>query len=441
MSPRAGVPRAVRIASWSNVLATRTALVECDDAFLDGLGANGCRFIGRGAGRSYGDASYVTDGTTLSSHALVRIDGLDLERGRVVCDSGVQLGDLYARLEGTDWIVPVAGGTRWVTVGGAVASDIHGKNDVPDGSFGNHVESLELVIADGSRVECSETTRPDLFAATIGGMGLTGFIRRVTLRLRRVPSWYAHLRTAPFDDVGAMIRNFETSRAPYQVSWLDLTPPKWRGIHFEATEVPGPVEHGQPAGRPIEFDLPTVKLFAGPMVRLLNAVRYAKDVHVDRVTHLLNVLYPVDALKHWNRFYGASGFQEFQFDVPTEAAHTAMDEFIGGCRRNRLAPFFAVVKRFGDHRRKGLLSFPMPGYTLTSDFERHPANAAFFEAFTDRVMELGGRIYLAKDSAMPARQFERMYDHISEWREIVRRYDPGNRVTSDLATRLGMKPW
>jgi decaprenylphospho-beta-D-ribofuranose 2-oxidase len=183
------------------------------------------------------------------------------------------------------------------------------------------------------------------------------------------------------------------------------------------------------------------KLFSGPAVRLLNAVRYRKDVHVDHVTHVMNVLYPVDALKHWNRFYGSRGFQEYQFVVPPEHGAAAMDEFVEGCRRFKLAPFFAVIKRFGTHERQGTLSFPMPGYTLTSDFEANPANDAFFAWHTGRVREMGGRLYLAKDSAMTPAQFEGMYARIAEWREVVRRLDPGNRFTSDLAARLGIKPW
>jgi hypothetical protein len=219
---------------------------------------------------------------------------------------------------------------------------------------------------------------------------------------------------------------------------LDLTAPALRGIYYEASYVQG---RANGRSRPIEVNFPTIKLFNRRVVRVLNALRYAQQGHLDKTAHVMDFHYPVDALKHWNKLYGPKGFQEYQFVVPASVMSVAVTEFVAGCRKCSLVPLFAVIKKFGDMAREGLLSFPKAGFTMMADLEARPGNQGFFKSFTDRVLELEGRIYLAKDSSLVKGQFERMYDRIEQWRAITRRYDPLNKITSNLSARLGMKPW
>lgn len=433
--------KTVRIASWSNVLPTTTTLVECPDDQLAPVIASDRPFIPRGAGRSLGDASYVTDGWTVQSGRRRGVVAFDRQAGRLECKSGTQMAELLNVLEGSGWTLPVAGGTRWVTMGGATAADIHGKNHAACGSFGNHLEALWLITADGQELECSRDLDPELFAATVGGMGLTGFITRVRLRLQRASSSLVRVQTRPIDRMAQMVESFAASRRDFQVAWLDLLSPSPRGIYYEAAYVPDDGQRSAGPSRQIEWDVPTMKLFTQTTVRLLNAVRFARQDAQDYTTHVMNFQYPVDIFKHWNRFYGRRGFQEYQFVVPPEVAASAFTEFIEASRQADLRPFFAIVKQFGTAAPAGLLSFPQSGYTLMADFESRPENQAFFHAFTERVIGWGGKIYLAKDSYLTCAQFERMYSTIERWRAIARRADPHNRLQSDLSRRLEIKPW
>ena len=429
--------KAVRIASWSNVLPTRTHLADGSADLRNRLRVLDRPFIPRGAGRSLGDAAYVTDGVTFLSRSLQGIVEFDEREGTIVCEPGVQMVDLFNYLDRSAWTLPVGGGTRWVTIGGAVAADIHGKNDVRQGSFGNHVEALRLVTADAQEFECSKRTHPELFAATIGGMGLTGFITRIKLRLFRAPSNVVEERVEPFSTVEEMQERFART-SDFQVAWIDLTTSRWRGLYHAASYASGRIDD---CHNPIEFEFPAIRMFNRPFVRLLNAARYAHHANVTRTTHIMNIHYPVDLLKHWNKLYGPRGFHEYQFLVSEEVMPAALTRFIEESRRFSLSPFFVVVKRFGSMPREGLLSFPRAGFTLMADFENRRENQAFFRSFTEFLLEAGGRIYLAKDSSMTRQQFERMYDTVPVWRSIVKRFDPGNKIQSDLSIRLGMKPW
>jgi decaprenylphospho-beta-D-ribofuranose 2-oxidase len=176
-------------------------------------------------------------------------------------------------------------------------------------------------------------------------------------------------------------------------------------------------------------------------VKIVNALRFAIEKNTNKTTDYRNFHYPVDALKHWNRLYGSRGFQEYQFLVPADHIKTAYNEFVRSCKKFSLMPFFTIVKKFGTVPREGLLSFPKAGFTMMADFDTRPENQKLFTYFTELLLELEGRIYLAKDSYLTRDQFEKMEPNIEKWRDIVMRYDPQNHVKSDLSVRLGMKPW
>lgn len=428
----------VMVSSWSNVFHTKTKIVRYDKEFATSLAKLYSPFIPRGSGRSYGDAAYLTGGYTITSGDLRKIRKVYSEHGTIECESGVRMVDLYNHLDQTDWSFPVAGGTQWVSVGGAVASDIHGKNDTTHGSFGNNVESFMIMTAGGEVLECSKTVNSDLFAASIGGMGLTGIITSVKLKLQRTNQKAVRAQTKPFRGVAEMFECFDNIESDLQVAWLDLSHSlSQRGLYHYASYIDGSVDD---ISKPITIKLPRVKLFNSYSIRLLNAIRYTIQKNQNKVTHIRNFHYPVDALKHWNSFYGRKGFHEYQFVVDNENAQFAIREFIKNCMQLSLPPFFAVVKKFGDIQREGLLSFPKEGFTLMGDFENRPENQQFFNKFTDFILELGGRTYLAKDSYTTKEQFKKMYKNLDLWREITRKYDPGNKIMSDLSVRLDMKP-
>jgi decaprenylphospho-beta-D-ribofuranose 2-oxidase len=247
------------------------------------------------------------------------------------------------------------------------------------------------------------------------------------------------IHTRPFFSVDQVFGCFAADESDFQVGWMDLTGRTLRGVYHCAVPV---ARQSLRVHAPVEWDFPAIKLFNRPLVRLLNAVRFRQQRSTDgHVTHVANFHFQVDLLKHWNRFYGRRGFQEYQFSMPAQAGRTLVAEFLLSCRQAGLAPFFAVLKRFGAQPRAGLLSFPHEGYTLMADFEQRPDNQSFFRAFTERVIEAGGRIYLAKDSYLEADQLPRAYPQLEAWRAIVRRHDPRARIQSDLARRLKMKPW
>ncbi len=430
--------RTVRIASWSHVLPTRTSILHAPAAAAERIRGLQQPFIPRGAGRSYGDAAYLTDGITLTSDNLRDIRDLDSENGSVVCQAGVRIGSLFSFLETTPWVFPIGGGTQWTTVGGGVAADVHGKNDVAQGSFGNHVEAMRIALAGGDCVDCSPSDYPDLFAATIGGMGLTGFVESVTLKLQVPPSNAVESRAEVIGSPEAMVEQFRNTQPEFSVAWLDLLHSRFRGIYYQADFVDDEPRRSLP---PITIPLPRVKVFNRSFVRGLNAIRFALNADKRSVVRVRDFHHPVDALKHWNQLYGRRGFHEYQFLVAEEHCAAALREFLAGCDRYSLEPFFAVVKKFGTAERKGLLSFPAPGITIMADFANGPQNQAFFSYFTDYLLELGGRIYLAKDSYLTSSQCASMFPRLDEWRQIVQRYDPENRVQSDLSRRLRLKPW
>lgn len=430
--------RSVRIASWSHVLPTRTYIVHAPADAAEPISRLQMPFIPRGAGRSYGDAAYVTDGVTLTSDNLRDIANLDPQRGSIRCQAGVRIGELFSFLDETPWEFPIGGGTQWTTVGGGVGSDVHGKNDVAQGSFGNHVETLRVVLANGDRVVCSPSNNADLFSATIGGMGLTGFVESVELKLQVPQSYVVESRAEVIDSPEAMVELFGSTRPDLSVAWLDLLHSSFRGIYYHAYFVDAEPKRSIP---PVTLPIPRVKIFNRPFVRGLNALRFALNANQRSVMRVRDFHHPVDALKNWNQLYGPGGFHEYQFLVSEEHVLEALNNFLAVSKRFSVKPFFAVVKKFGSMDRKGLLSFPAPGVTIMADFENSPVNQSFFSYFTDYLLELGGRIYLAKDSYLTRSQFAGMYPRLDEWRDIVQRYDPENRVRSDLSQRLGLKPW
>jgi decaprenylphospho-beta-D-ribofuranose 2-oxidase len=411
--------------------------------------ADGRGVIARGLGRSYGDPAQNAGGLVIDMTGCNRIHCLDAERGLAVVDAGVSLDALMrAALPLRRW-VPVLPGTRQVTVGGAIAADIHGKNHHSAGSFGNHVRSLELITADGSVTTL--TPADELFWATVGGMGLTGIIVRATIALTPVDSAYFIVdtdRTANLDELLVLLTDGSDERYDYSAAWFDaistgarlgravLT----RGRLARADELP-------PTRRrnPLAFDAP--QLCTAPAAcppGLANRVifgalseawyRKAPARRRDEVQNLTSFYHPLDLIGQWNRAYGPRGFLQYQFVVPFGAEDT-LRRIVEQIACSEHVSFLNVLKRFGA-ASVAPLSFPQPGWTLTVDFPIRRGLAEFCDRLDEQVLDVGGRLYLAKESRAAAATVARMYPRLEEWHKIRAAADPGGVFASDLSRRL-----
>jgi decaprenylphospho-beta-D-ribofuranose 2-oxidase len=400
--------------------------------------------IARGMGRSYGDAAQLRDGLVLDTTAMNGFE-LDPERGTVAAEAGVTIGELLDRLVPAGWMVPVVPGTQHVSVGGAIASDIHGKNHGMDGTFGSHVEALALLTAAGEVVEVSPEQDRELFAATLGGMGLTGVILWARIRLKAVASALVSVDTDRVASLERALAVLSSPGGPYRVAWLDLLGPGIRGIVTRAEHLPA---SAAPAGRTARATVPSraavptwfpSALLRPATVRAFNALRYARSPRAQR-GHPEPIgahMFPLDALDAWPRLYGPHGFVQYQLVVPY-GAEGVIEAVIGELRGARVPCYLCVLKDMGE-ANGAPLSFPVSGWTITLDL---PRAADGLWAALDRCDELvasaSGRVYLSKDARMRPAALEAMYPRLAEWREARERADPDRLWRSDLALRTGL---
>lgn len=429
----------VRIASWSNVLPARTSLVPYREGIFREPAAG--PFIARGAGRSFGDAAYVGGGVTVCSAGGGASRRLAPDLETITCDAGVSIGELQEEVERAGRYLAVFGGTRWATAGGAVAADIHSKADPDEGSCGNHVEALTLVTPDGVARRCSRGESPELFAAAVGGMGMAGYIADVTFRLLPPRPLGVRIRGQIFRDISELRGLFDATRADLRVcEWVDLSGPSPRGILWYARYVEEPVRPPRAASN---LWLPRVRAFRRASVRLIERATLTAAARLDLVTHRRRFHFGSahETLKNWNRLFGRRGFIEYHYCVPDAALEETFRALLGMRKTYGAHLFFAAGKRFGAHARAGLISFPAEGWGINFQAPNSEPHRRLLADFTDAVTAAGGRVYLAKDSVITPRQFERMYARLPEWRRVLRRYDPDKRVQSDLSRRLELKPW
>ncbi len=406
--------------------------------------ASGEAMIARGLGRSYGDAAQLSGGVVLANRGLTHVG--PIVDGVVTVGSGTSIDELVSISLPQGWFVPVTPGTRQVTIGGAVAADVHGKNHHLDGSFANHVRAMRLVTPQGTfRVSPSE--EPELFWATMGAMGLTGVVTSIELQLTRVETNQMIVDTTRFDDLESVMTEMRARDFDYQysVAWVDcmsagrsmgrsvLT----RANHASVDDVErAQLEAPGRARLSIPMHAPSFVLNAWS-VRIFNELwyRHAPRHEVGAVVPLGSFFHPLDGVRDWNLLYGRRGFVQYQFCVPDEHAH-AVTEIIGKLCRSHVTSFLAVLKRFGP-ANPGPLSFPREGWTLALDL---PIGAATLPSLLDdldaTVAAANGRVYFAKDARLRPEYVEQMYPRLEEFRRVKARVDPQNRLTSDLARRL-----
>jgi decaprenylphospho-beta-D-ribofuranose 2-oxidase len=448
-----GEARPVALTGWGRTGAT-TADLELPDstaAVAARLAAGGRRgVVARGLGRSYGDAAQNGGGLVESMNALQGIVALDASAGRVRVQGGISLDRLMRTVVPLGWFVAVSPGTRYVTVGGAIAADIHGKNHHRDGSFARYVDEIQLLAPSGS-VTAGPEREADVFWSTTGGMGLTGVITEATMRLLPIETSAMRVdtdRVSDLDGVMAMMTEGD-SRYRYSVAWIDCLSRGaslgrgvlMRGDHATLEEVDAVRRRD-----PLRFS-PLTRLSAPPgmpgglvnrlSIRAFNEVWFRKAPLRERgrLDSIGAFFHPLDAVANWNRVYGPGGFLQYQVAVPfgaEEVIRDAIERFSGSSTPS----FLAVLKRFGA-ASPGPLSFPAPGWTLALDM---PAGlhglAGLLDDLDERVAAAGGRVYLAKDSRMRAEVVRAMYPRLDEWRQVQRRLDPRGVMQSDLSRRL-----
>ena len=419
-----------RYDSWGRVPPSAPARVEGLDPDAEAL-PDTAPMLAYGRGRSYGDACLNNGGTLLDTAALDRILGFDPETGIVRCEGGVTLAQLLALAVPKGWFLPVTPGTKFVTVGGAIANDVHGKNHHRDGTFGRFVPRFELWRSDGSKPVCSPGEHADLYRATIAGLGLTGLIRWADVQLLPVQSDEIAMQRTRFGSLDEFfaINAWANARSRYTVAWIDTTatgPGLGRGLYLEGDHAPGYLPAEGAVSEPrlrAPRDAPAWALNR-LSVRAFNALYWRQQLRpvVRKRVHYEPFFYPLDAVGDWNRIYGRRGFFQYQFVVPHEDGHGAIRELLDRIATSGEASFLAVLKTFGDLESPGLLSFPMPGVTLALDFpNRGERTRRLFRALDALVREAGGRLYPAKDACMTAADFQRFYP---AWEVFQEHVDP-----------------
>lgn len=407
--------------------------------------------IPRGLGRSYGDTSVNTGGRVLDLTRQDRLLSFDPVRGVVECEAGVSLATLIDVFLPQGFFLPVSPGTKFVTVGGAIANDIHGKNHHVAGSFGNFVESLTLLTPTGELLLCSPQENQAIFWATVGGIGLTGLILTAQVRLQPVSSAWINVdyyKSRNLEDSLATMADSD-DRYTYSVAWVDCLARGaslgrsvlMRGDHATPAQLSGkrvarPFQVDKPLTKAIPFDFPGFVL--NPLsIRAFNELLYAKFKTVQgKTVDYDSYFYPLDSIHHWNRMYGKHGFAQFQATLPPESQQ-GLVKILEKLSSERRASFLAVLKCFGEGNA-GLLSHPMKGYTLTLDIPNAGGLQDFLKGLDRILLDHGGRLYLAKDAASDAATVAQMYPRLPEFREIQQRLDPQGRMSSDMARRLGL---
>lgn len=425
----------MKVSSWGCLSAHSHRIVSLQQTnqLPLSLGLKGLPF---GNGRSYGDVCLNPEGVLWDTKKLDRFVAFESTTGVLTCEAGILLRDIQRVMVPQGWMLPVTPGTQLITLGGAIANDVHGKNHHVMGSFGDHVQSLRLLRSDGQVISCGPTEQLQWFRATVGGMGLTGVITHACIQLRRIQGPWVEAENVPFNQLDSFFRLADDSDADWEhtVSWIDCLNSQGRGVFMRGNHVAaqaGPSKSG--GGIAVPF-VPPISLVNKLSLRPFNLVYYqlqARKREKVRV-HYEPFFHPLDNVHHWNRIYGPKGFYQYQSVVPRNVAKEAVAAMLQTIAAAGEGSFLAVLKTFGERQPVGMMSFPMPGVTLALDFpNKGEKTLALLRSLDAIVREAGGRIYAAKDSRMPRDLFESGYP---QWSEFVKYRDPC--ISSAMSRRL-----
>lgn len=436
------------LSGWANCPVADCRMFRSRDiADLATIVAREPLLIGRGLGRAYGDAALQPQ-ATVSMLGHDRILAFDQTTGRMTCESGVTLADLLAVFLPRGWFPPVTPGTRYVSLGGMVAADVHGKNHHRCGSFSRHVEVLELMLADGSVVRCSRHENPELFEATCGGMGLTGLILTVTFSMMPVETGWIRQERIRTHDLDETMQAFENSQGwTYTVAWIDCharggslgrglffrgehaTLNETRGIISDPLNIPGHRRISVPVRLPFAVS-------SGIAVSVFNEIYWRRGRPGVNLVPYDTYFYPLDVILHWNRIYGRKGFVQYQCVLPRGESATGLKRILSAAEKAGTGSFLAVLKLLGS--QDGMLSFPLEGYTIALDFPVSRGLPSLLADMDRIVADHGGRLYLAKDSHSAPEQLHSGYKRLSEFAKVRDQFDAHHRFSSLLSERLGL---
>jgi len=406
-----------------------------------------------GLGRSYGDAALISNGRMVLTRRLDRMLSFDPTTGWLEVEAGVSLEEIVRTFVPRGFFPPVVPGTQFVTIGGALGCDIHGKNHHVDGTFADHVRRVELLTGSGEVVVCDAEHAPELFWATVGGMGMTGIVLSLQLKLVPIDNPFIEMESVRVENLDHFFEvSAESGDFTHTVSWIDCVTSgaaMGRGIFMRGRYAPtgtrGSISLLQRVGElapgllDFRVDGPNW-LLNSASIRAFNETYFRKQAKgVTRSTvHYAPFFFPLDNVRQWNRLYGERGFLQYQFVVPPDPDHRAIRQVLAEITRSGLGSFLAVIKEFGERTHPGL-SFPAPGTTLALDFGH--AGAPLLDLL-DRldaiVLESGGRVYLGKDARLPREMFRKMYPGWAAWKDVRDRWDPNNVFQSALGQRLGL---
>lgn len=413
-----------RVANWGNYPSVEAEMLESRD--LDRIREHitgTAKLIARGNGRCYGDASLSKN--IVSTLPLNRFLSFDIQKGVIECESGVLLSEILAVCVPSGFFLPVTPGTKLITVGGAIAADVHGKNHHVHGSFSHFVEEIVLVDETGHFLACSRTQESEIFWKTCGGMGRTGIIISAKIRLRAIESSYIEQTSYKAQDLSEIMTLFDENRSStYSVAWIDCFAKGRKlgrsilllGEHISAKDLPVKHKaeplliHREPRlNFPFTAPSSTVNYLT---VKLLNALYYSRHRGKvsKRVIHYDPYFYPLDGINNWNRAYGKRGFVQYQCVIPLEHSKAGMEKLLAEIERSGQGSPLAVLKLFGDADPNAVMSFPMKGYTLALDFKVNERVFSLLDKLDQIVADLGGRVYLAKDARMNAAVFSQTYE-------------------------------
>lgn len=417
--------------------AARTATHYAGDDSIGGINGTVLPF---GNGRSYGDSCLSTEGTLLLTRQLDKFIVFDRESGQLECEAGVLLSEILDVVMPHGWFLPVTPGTKFITVGGAIANDIHGKNHHVAGSFGHHITRLSLRRGDGSAITCSPLENTGMFKATIGGLGLTGLITQATIQLKRVPGpniWTSTRRFSGLDDFFRL--SADLAEDEYLVAWVDVSgkqSARRRGVFFSGNHrAGGPRIDGTDTRR---FNVPVAPpvSMVGPLsTRVFSSLYFFRAPRdpAERFQSYDSFFYPLDALGNWNRLYGRNGFYQYQCVLPAQTAKDALDAILSRIEDSRQGSFLTVLKQFGSASPAGLLSFPRRGTTFAIDFpNRGQKTLELLDALDQITLSAGGAIYPAKDARMSPAMFAASFPELDTFKQYA---DP--KFSSDFWQRVG----
>lgn len=440
-----------KIANWGNY-----PVIESDEQYaantndIAKYARSHSGFIPRGNGRCYGDASLGRQ--TLSTLCFNKMLLFDKSQGIFKCQSGLTLDQILKVIVPAGWFLPVTPGTKYITVGGAVASDVHGKNHHKEGSFSSHIQEMEVILPAGELILCSPSAHSDLFWATCGGMGLTGIVTTITFRLKKIETAYIKQKQVKAKNLDELLALFDQyDHYTYSMAWIDCLSKRkkfGRGIlivgeHATTEELPARKKQKPlmlPAKRQITFpfNLPSWTLNK-LTISIFNFLYYSKNTkkEINGIVPYEPFFYPLDAILHWNRGYGKKGFIQYQFVLPLESKN-GLIEILQMIGKKGWGSFLAVLKVFGP--QDDLISFPMQGYTLALDFPVRKGLFEFLDELDVIVLKYGGRLYMSKDARMKPEVLAAGYKKLPEFVTIVKKYNPDFSIVSMQSTRLNITP-